>query len=94
LLRYTRYRGVDLTEKGIIKAKKLLRRHRILELLFVRFLNYSSQKACEEATKLDHHVSRELTNAICRACGHPEVCPCDKSIFRDSECCEANGGAI
>jgi DtxR family Mn-dependent transcriptional regulator len=88
LLRYTRYHGTELTKKGIIEAEKLLRKHRILEVLFVRLLNYSAQKACEEATELDHHVSKKLANAICQAYSHPEVCPCDKSIFKDRECCE------
>ena len=89
LLRYVRYRGANLTEKGIIEAEKLLRKHRILETLFVRFLNYHSQKACEEASELDYHISEKLANAICQAYGHPEVCPCDKPIFKDEECCEA-----
>lgn len=89
LLGYTPYRGADLTEKGIIKAKKLLRRHRVLEILFVRFLNYKSQNACKEAAELDHHVSEELINTICQVYGHPEVCPCNKPIFKDSKCCEA-----
>ena len=89
LLRYTRYHGADLTEKGIIEAEKLLRKHRILEVLFVRFLNYSSQKACEEATELDHHVSEKLANAVCQAYRHTEVCPCGKTIFKDRICCEA-----
>ena len=88
LLSYTRYHGADLSEKGIIEAKKLLRKHRILEVLFVNFLNYHSQKACEEANELDHHVSDELTNTICQVYGHPEICPCDKSIFTDSVCCD------
>lgn len=88
LLRYIRYRGADLTEKGIIKAKKLLRKHRLLEILFVRFLNYKSQNACIEAAELDYHVSEELINAICQVYGHPEVCPCNKTIFKDKKCCE------
>ena len=88
LLRYTRYHGADLTKKGVIEAEKLLRKHRILEVLFVKLLNYSSQRACEEATKLDHYVSERLVNAICQAYGHPEVCPCDKPTFNDGECCE------
>ena len=88
LLRYARYHGADLTEEGIIEAEKLLRKHRLLEVLFVRFLNYSSQEACEEATELDHHVSEKLANAICQANGHTEVCPCGKPIFKDSTCCE------
>jgi DtxR family Mn-dependent transcriptional regulator len=89
LIRYTRYRGADLTEKGIIEAKKLLRKHRILEILFVRFLNYHPQKACEEAAELDYYISEKLANAICQAHGHPRVCPCDRPIFKDKECCEA-----
>jgi DtxR family Mn-dependent transcriptional regulator len=89
LLRYTHYHGADLTEKGIIEARKLLRRHRVLETLFARFLNYSSRDACEEATELDHHVSDELTNTICQVYGHPEVCPCGRPIYKDKECCEA-----
>ena len=88
LLRYRRYYGADLTEKGIIEAEQLLRKHRILEVLFVRLLNYSSQEACEEANELDHHVSDELANTICQVYGHPEICPCDKPIFTDSTCCE------
>ena len=89
LLSYTRYHGADLTERGIIEAEKLLRNHRILEVLFVRFLKYSSQDACVEATKLDHYVSDELINTICQVYGHPETCPCDKSIFIDSKCRES-----
>lgn len=87
LLKYKRYRQTELTEKGIIEAKKLLRRHRLLEILFVRFLNYNSQNACDEANELDHHVSDELTNAICQVYDHPKRCPCDNPIFRNEECC-------
>jgi DtxR family Mn-dependent transcriptional regulator len=89
LLRYTRYQGADLTEIGLIEAKKLLRKHRILEVLLVRFLNYDSKTACEEAAGLDYHISEKLANAICQTYGHPEVCPCGKPIFKEKECCEA-----
>jgi len=88
LLRYTRYRGVDLTTKGVTKTQKLLRKHRLLEVLLVRFLNYTFHKACEEATKLEHHVSKKLVNAICQAYDHPDLCPCNKAILKDSECCD------
>ena len=60
LLKYTRYHGVNVTENGIIKAKKLLRNHRILEILFVRCLKYNSLKACEEASELDHYIPERL----------------------------------
>ena len=86
LLRYTRYRGVRLTENGFAEARKLLRKHRLLETLFVRSLNYDVQKACDEASKLDHYVSEDLVNTICRAYGHPETCPCNKTIFSHEGC--------
>jgi Mn-dependent DtxR family transcriptional regulator len=86
LVEYTRYYGAELTENGIAKAQKLLRKHRILEFLFANFLKCTAEKACEEASKIDHYCSEYLINAICRAYGHPKRCPCDKVIFRDPKC--------
>jgi len=86
LLKYTRYHGVRLTEKGAAEARKLLRKHRLLEVLFVKFLNYDIQKACDEASKLDYHASEDLVNAICRTYRHPKNCPCNKDIFSGEYC--------
>ena len=86
LLKYTRYHGVRLTENGVAEARRLLRKHRLLEVLFVRFLNYEVQRACDEASKLDYHASEDLVNTICRAYGHPETCPCNKAIFSSERC--------
>jgi DtxR family Mn-dependent transcriptional regulator len=86
LITYTRYYGAELTEKGIVEAQKLLRKHRILEVLFVKFLRYDTKKACEEASKIDHYCSEDLINTICRTYEHPDTCPCSKEIFQDSTC--------
>lgn len=86
LVEYTRYYGAKLTESGIVEAQKLLRKHRILEILLVEFLSYNSKRACEEASTIDHHCSEDLINAICRTYGHPKRCPCNKKIFSNSEC--------
>lgn len=86
LLRHKRYRGVELTKEGTAEARKLLRKHRILETLLVDLLNYDPQTACDEASKLDYHASRDLINAICRIYGHPKTCPCKKIIFSDPRC--------
>ena len=92
LFKYTRYYGVELTEEGITEAQKLLRKHRLLEVLFVSQLNYDVEKAHEEASKLDYYSSRELINAICRTYGHPRVCPHNRPIFRDEGCCPPRTG--
>lgn len=86
LVEYTRYYGAELTENGIAEARKLLRKHRILEFLFVKFLKYPAEKACEEASTIDHYCSEDLINAICQAYRHPKRCPCDKVIFGDPKC--------
>ena len=86
LLRHRRYHGVELTKEGIAEVRKLLRKHRILEILFTNLLKYDAQKACNEASKLDYHASRDLINAICRFYAHPEICPCAKTIFSDPKC--------
>lgn len=86
LVEYTRYYGAELTENGIAEARKLLRKHRILEFLFAKFLKYTAEKACEEASTIDHYCSENLINTICQAYGHPKRCPCDKIIFGDPKC--------
>ncbi len=86
LLEYRRYHGAGLTDKGIVEAQKLLRKHRLLEILFVNALNYDTKNACQEASKLDHYVSERLVNTICRAYGHPDTCPCNKAIFSGEDC--------
>ncbi len=86
LVIHHRYRGVELTPKGIKITQKLLRKHRILEVLLANFLGHDKEKACQEASRLDYHVSEELVNSICRAYGHPRLCPCNKPIFPDPKC--------
>ena len=83
---YKRYYGAELTQRGTVEAQKLLRKHRILEVLLVKFLRYDAKKACHEASKIDHYCSEDLINTICRTYEHPDTCPCNKKIFRDQTC--------
>lgn len=94
LLHYTPYRGVQLTERGRQEAETLLRKHRILETLLADTLAYTPDQACQESYKLDYHASTRLIDAICRALGHPEECPCGKPIFRGAQCTEHTDGDI
>jgi DtxR family Mn-dependent transcriptional regulator len=89
ILRYKPYQEVELTKKGLSEAKLLLRKHRLLETLLVNHLEYEVQAACREASRLDHHTSQDLINRICRTYGHPKLCPCNKPIFIDKDCREA-----
>lgn len=87
LLKYERYYGVKFTDYGVVIAKKLLRKHRLLEILLANFFKYDIEVACEEASKLDFYVSDNLVNSICRTYGHPKTCLHNRIIFRDKKCC-------
>ncbi|MEM2129922.1 MAG: metal-dependent transcriptional regulator [Candidatus Bathyarchaeia archaeon] len=87
-LEYSPYREIRLTEKGVYEAQRLLRNHRLLEVLFVNALNYEASKACEEAAKLEHYVSETLVNKVCQVFKHPLICPCQKTTFHAGRCGE------
>jgi DtxR family Mn-dependent transcriptional regulator len=92
LVLYKRYRKVEITELGIKTARKLLRRHRVLEVYFANILRCGPEEACTEASRLDFHISDRVINAICQHYGHPNVCPCGKPIFPGPDCrSERNG---
>ena len=86
MIRHESYKGVELTRMGVEKARNLLRRHRILETLFVNYLGFDEGQACEEAIQIDQHVSEYLIDSICKSFGHPSMCPCGKRIFGSSKC--------
>ena len=71
LVRYTRYRGVELTETGEQVALEVIRHHRLLERYLVDVLGFSWDEAHAEAERLEHHVSEELEARIDAALDHP-----------------------
>ncbi len=86
LIKYKTYHGVDITKKGLEKARELLRKHRVLEVLFVKYLDFDPENACEEALKIDYHATSQLINSICKTFEHPDTCPCGKRIFKNQNC--------
>ncbi|MDR9382196.1 MAG: metal-dependent transcriptional regulator [Natronomonas sp.] len=69
------YRGVRLTEEGEIVALEILRHHRLLESFLTDHLDYDWADVHEEADRLEHHVSEELTARIADALDNPGVDP-------------------
>lgn len=86
---YEKYKSVELTDKGFKTAKELKRKHRLLETFLSTILN--RREVHEEACKLEHAISRESTDALCKFLGRPTECPDDgKEIPRcdDKNCDE------
>lgn len=69
------YKGVRLSEEGELVALEILRHHRLLEAFLTEQLDYDWADVHDEADRLEHHVSEELTDRIAEALGNPPVDP-------------------
>ncbi len=87
LVRYEKYRGVALTDKGKSAAEELLRNHRLLEFMFAREFDLSAREACAQSEVMEANLSRRMANLICKKYEHPEKCPCGNEVYRDTSCC-------
>jgi len=76
-----------LTEKGRTTAKGLIRRQRLAERLFSDVFEMSDDSILDDACKMEHILSEELTESVCTFLGHPPTCPHGKLIPR-GECCK------
>ncbi|MDD1667289.1 MAG: metal-dependent transcriptional regulator [Methanomicrobiales archaeon] len=75
LLIHEPYHGVRFSESGREYAEFLLKRHRILSLVFTRS-GLSGDEACREVSRFESLVSRSAVDRICRAMGHPSLGVC------------------
>jgi len=70
-----KYEGVTLTPDGELVALEILRHHRLLEAFLTEQLDYDWADVHNEADRLEHHVSDELTDRIADTLGNPHVDP-------------------
>jgi len=75
-----------LTERGLERAKKIIRLHRLAERLLHDVLRASEHEVESSACRFEHVISEEVEEAICTLLGHPTVCPHGREIPR-GECC-------
>jgi DtxR family Mn-dependent transcriptional regulator len=74
---------ITLTPKGVDRARRVIRAHRIAERLIHDVLgNRFESGACE----FEHMIDTELVDSICTLLGHPRECPHGKPI-PEGECC-------
>lgn len=68
-------KGVVLTKEGELKAKKVIRKHRLSERLLTDILGFEWDKVHEEACRLEHDISPEMEEKIAKKLGNPKTCP-------------------
>jgi DtxR family Mn-dependent transcriptional regulator len=75
LLEHEHYRGVRLTEKGREAATTVVRRHRLGERLLTDILHLDWSRAHDAACKLEHSLTKEVTDSLDATLGNPKTCP-------------------
>ena len=60
---YERYKGLELTDKGLKFGKKLLRRHELLEQ-FLRVIGVDEENIYGDVEGIEHHLSWNAIDRI------------------------------
>src|SRR3954469_19236082 len=74
-----------LTPSGTERARKVVRKHRVIERLLTDFMGYSAAEAHVHADELGGTFSDEMIERIEEKLGHPERCPHGWPIDPDVE---------
>ena len=90
------YHGAILTKKGRLVAEKTTRKHRLLERFLFDILKIGKDKVHQQACNMEHVLSDEAEESLCRFLKHPDRCPdggkpipaCDLATSSCEECIE------
>ncbi len=93
LIQYAPYDFVTLTEEGDRMARDISRRHRLLQDFLVRVLGVDPEVSDAEACKMEHALSKAVSERLIQFVRFIERCPrCGESwVSRFSEC---RGGVL
>ncbi|NKB87591.1 MAG: metal-dependent transcriptional regulator [Acidobacteria bacterium] len=75
LLHHEPYRGVQLTDEGEKLARRMIRRHRLIERFLVEILEYPWDEVHEEAERLEHAVSPRFVRRLDKLLESPATDP-------------------
>ena len=78
---------LQMTRSGEERARGIIRRHRLAEVLLHNLFEIAPQQLDTNACQFEHILSEEVTESVCTFLGHPPSCPHGKPIPR-GECCD------
>ncbi len=76
-IKYEPYKGSILTVKGLREAQKVTRKHRLLETFLSDILHIGKDKVHTQACQMEHTLSDEAEESLCRLLKHPDTCADD-----------------
>jgi DtxR family Mn-dependent transcriptional regulator len=69
------YKGVSLTDQGLLSARAILRRQRLWECFLFEKLELPWERVYDLACKLEHAAGPEVTEALATQLNDPDRCP-------------------
>jgi DtxR family Mn-dependent transcriptional regulator len=96
------YHGTRLTNNGKRTAEKIVRKHRLLERFLYDVLKVEKTQVHDQACGMEHSLSDEAAESLCRFLRHPDRCPdngkiippCDLQIGSCTECLELHSKGL
>ena len=76
--------GIELTDKGRAIARRIIRAHRLTEVLMKETLKTDIKE--ETVCGMEHHMDEEFMNALCTLLKHPRHCP-HGNVIPKGKCC-------
>lgn len=77
---------LELLPDGEERARGIVRRHRLAEILFTQVLDLDLHEAEQSACEFEHMLAERVVDRVCAFLGHPPSCPHGKPIPSGS-CC-------
>jgi len=101
-IQYSPYHGTTLTSAGKQIAEKMARKHRLLERFLSDVLKIDKTKVHGQACEMEHALSDDAEESLCRFLKHPESCPddgkiippCDLQIGSCAECIQMHNRGL
>lgn len=75
-----------LTPEGEERARGIVRRHRLAEVMFKQVMDTDLRDAEKSACEFEHILAERVVDRVCTFLGHPPACPHGKPIPQGS-CC-------
>ncbi|MCL4430414.1 MAG: metal-dependent transcriptional regulator [Chloroflexi bacterium] len=80
-IEYSPYHETKLTNRGQQIAEKTTRKHRLLERFLHDILKLDGPMVHSQACEMEHALSDEAEESLCRFLKHPDTCPDDGKII-------------
>jgi DtxR family Mn-dependent transcriptional regulator len=78
---YSPYHGTRLSSNGLRIAERITRKHRLLERFLHDLLKLDDAKVHDQACEMEHSLSDDAEESLCRLLRHPDRCPDDEKTI-------------